>query len=59
MTEELRALIKRFVVESVRREMTDSELSSYDDRAIAHAKEQVQKAIKIQFAVLGLEDFRG
>ena len=59
MTPELRALIKRFVVEAVRREMTDSQLASYDDKSILYAKGEVKEEIAMQIAALHLEDFRG
>lgn len=59
MTPLLQALIKRFIVEAVRREMTDSQLASYDDKSILYAKGEVKEEITVQFAALHLEDFRG
>ncbi len=59
MKSELRALIKRFIIEAVRREMTDSKLASYDDNSIAYAEQQVERAFTEQLAALRPEDFRG
>lgn len=59
MTAALQALIKRFVVEAVRREMTDGRLSSYSDSSVDYAKEAVKEELNVQFATLGPEDFRG
>jgi hypothetical protein len=59
MTPKARALLKRFVVEIVRREMTDEGLGSYDDRNVRWAKTQVWDALEVEFAALTPEDFRG
>ncbi len=59
MTQELRALIRRFCIEATRREMTDNQLPSYNDSSISYAKQTVKEVIVATLNRLEPEDFRG
>ncbi len=59
MTEELRTLIRRFALEAVRRELTDTGMmaSIFNNTSVFyHAVERVEFEVKTTFASLNLRD---